>query len=231
MQSVQIDRFKFTVRNFNNHFLLLKCAQPKAHQLVGESIYKSAFQFIDEVIASEAEIYLKLNQKFDNRSIHILSELDINEDHLKRDITLPVCFSNGKDWHDVVNQLKLSKEAIIQKIESSKLTIAMFGFIPGFTYLSGLDPELKVKRKSNPEIHIPANSFAIAGDYAGIYSLSSPGGWQVIGELVFPVIDMDKENFLLIKSIDQIKITAVDDMEMQSMRNKYISLIQYNGQA
>ncbi len=38
-----------------------------------------------------------------------------------------------------------------------------------------------VPRRSSPRTQVPAGSVALAGEYAGVYPRSSPGGWQLIG--------------------------------------------------
>jgi 5-oxoprolinase (ATP-hydrolysing) subunit A len=63
-------------------------------------------------------------------------------------------------------------------------TVAMMGFLPGFAYLTGLDPRLVVPRRQSPRTRVPAGSVAIAGPYTGIYPFASPGGWNLIGRAV-----------------------------------------------
>ena len=75
----------------------------------------------------------------------------------------------------------LPKEEIIQ-IHSSKIYyIHMYGFLPGFMYLGGLDSKLFLKRKNIPSRRVLKGSVAIGGTQTGIYPSNSPGGWYVIG--------------------------------------------------
>lgn len=57
----------------------------------------------------------------------------------------------------------------------------MLGFLPGFSYLGGLDERIHTPRLANPRIRIPAGSVGIGGSQTGIYPLDSPGGWQLLG--------------------------------------------------
>ncbi|WP_030774678.1 5-oxoprolinase subunit B family protein [Streptomyces sp. NRRL F-2664] len=59
--------------------------------------------------------------------------------------------------------------------------VAFCGFAPGFGYLTGLPERLRVPRRDTPRTAVPAGSLALAGEYAGVYPRSSPGGWQLIG--------------------------------------------------
>jgi KipI family sensor histidine kinase inhibitor len=56
---------------------------------------------------------------------------------------------------------------------------AFCGFAPGFAYLSGLGTS--VPRLATPRTRVPAGSVALAGTWCGVYPVTSPGGWQVIG--------------------------------------------------
>lgn len=59
--------------------------------------------------------------------------------------------------------------------------VAFCGFAPGFGYLTGLPARLHLPRRATPRTAVPAGSLALAGEYAGVYPRSSPGGWQLIG--------------------------------------------------
>jgi KipI family sensor histidine kinase inhibitor len=63
----------------------------------------------------------------------------------------------------------------------SEYTAFMLGFKPGFAYL-GLVPEpLACSRHGTPRVRVPAGSVGLAGRQTGVYPVSSPGGWQLIG--------------------------------------------------
>lgn len=94
---------------------------------------------------------------------------------------VPVCYDLGLDWKEVESATGLDKGQIIDKHVSKEYTIAMLGFIPGFIFLEGLDTELSCPRRSSPRKKIPAGSVGIGGNQTGLYSLESPGGWNIIG--------------------------------------------------
>lgn len=93
-----------------------------------------------------------------------------------------VDFEKGLDWESVEMTTNLSKSQIISLFLAKKYTVAMLGFIPGFIYLEGLDRRLTCPRKNSPRAKVPKGSIGIGGEQAGIYSLSSPGGWRIIGQ-------------------------------------------------
>ena len=66
------------------------------------------------------------------------------------------------------------------------------GFAPGFAYLVGGDPRLRVPRRSEPRTKVPAGSVALAGEFSAIYPRESPGGWQLIGRTDAVLWDIDR---------------------------------------
>ncbi len=45
-----------------------------------------------------------------------------------------------------------------------------------------VDERIAAPRKTSPRVKVPKGSVGIAGGQTGIYSLESPGGWQIIGK-------------------------------------------------
>jgi len=57
------------------------------------------------------------------------------------------------DTKYIEQQSKLTFEAYISKLLNTEFNVSMFGFVPGFLYMRGLNKELHVPRKSNPNTH------------------------------------------------------------------------------
>jgi KipI family sensor histidine kinase inhibitor len=57
----------------------------------------------------------------------------------------------------------------------------MYGFAPGWAYLSGLPPALALPRRTSPRDRIPAGSLIIAGGQAIVAGMAMPSGWHIIG--------------------------------------------------
>jgi KipI family sensor histidine kinase inhibitor len=53
--------------------------------------------------------------------------------------------------------------------------------MPGFAYLGGLHPALKLPRRDSPRQKVPEGSIAIAGNQSAVYPSPTPGGWHLIG--------------------------------------------------
>jgi len=113
-----------------------------------------------------------------------LADTEVNENETETIIVeIPVFYGSefGPDMETVMKNANMTKEEVISLHSSQDYLIYMLGFLPGFTYLGGLDDRLHTPRLANPRLKIPAGSVGIGGSQTGIYPLESPGGWQLIG--------------------------------------------------
>jgi KipI family sensor histidine kinase inhibitor len=88
---------------------------------------------------------------------------------------------DGADLAQVAHEVSMSVEELIRRHTAPTYIVAFCGFAPGFAYLAGLDQALQVGRLAQPRTSVPAGSIGIAGEFAGVYPRSSPGGWRLLG--------------------------------------------------
>ena len=88
---------------------------------------------------------------------------------------------DGADLEDVATALRLSVDDVIRIHTDARYTVAFCGFLPGFSYLVGLPPALRLPRRSTPRTRVPAGSVAIADEFSAVYPRVSPGGWHLLG--------------------------------------------------
>lgn len=107
-------------------------------------------------------------------------------------VELPVCY-DGADLADVARQVGRSVDEVVARHAGARYEVAFGGFVPGFAYLVGLDPLLRLPRLAEPRTRVPAGSVAVADEYTGVYPAASPGGWRLLGRtgtvLVDPEVD------------------------------------------
>jgi KipI family sensor histidine kinase inhibitor len=99
---------------------------------------------------------------------------------------------DGADLESVARRCGLSVPEVIQRHSAAEYTVQFCGFAPGFGYLSGLDPALRLPRLDSPRPAVPAGSVAIAGEFTGVYPRSSPGGWLLLGRTDAVLFDLDR---------------------------------------
>ena len=107
-------------------------------------------------------------------------------------VTVPLCYELGLDWSEVEEYTQLGRKEIIRIHSSAEYTVAMMGFIPGFVFLAGLDERISCPRKQTPRTAIPSGSVGIGGNQTGIYSLESPGGWNILGRTSLSFFDINQ---------------------------------------
>ena len=133
---------------------------------------------------------------------------------------IPVCYGGeyGPDIQNIADHAGLSVEEVIQIHTSRDYLIYMLGFLPGFTYLGGLDERIHTPRLANPRIRIPAGSVGIGGSQTGIYPMDSPGGWQLMGMTPVKTYDPDREVPILVEAGDYIRFVAIDEDEFHRIK-------------
>ncbi|MDQ2066551.1 allophanate hydrolase subunit 1 [Xinfangfangia sp. CPCC 101601] len=88
---------------------------------------------------------------------------------------------DGSDLAEVARQCGLSEAEVARCHQSGTYEVAMYGFAPGYAYLSGLPAPLAIDRKPNAVRNVPAGSVIIAGGMCLITTLTMPTGWWRIG--------------------------------------------------
>lgn len=112
-----------------------------------------------------------------------------------RYFSLPVIYGGAAkaDLIDMSIESGLTIDQIIEMHSAGTYTVACLGSMPGFAYLTGLDPRLARPRLSSPRMGIPKGSVIIGGQQTGIMPCTAPSGWHLLGsttaELFNPSID------------------------------------------
>ena len=97
----------------------------------------------------------------------------------------------GLDLDRVAARARMTVAEVIRAHCAPWYRVHCLGFSPGFPYLGGLDSRLSTPRLDTPRVQVPAGSVAIGGEQTGIYSIASPGGWNLIGTTLTPMFRPD----------------------------------------
>ena len=152
-----------------------------------------------------------------------LSKTDSNKQSDEvRLIEIPTLYGGeyGPDIDFVAENAKMSKEEVIKIHSGTDYLVYMMGFIPGFTYLGGLDERIATPRLKSPRLKIDPGSVGIAGSQTGMYPLESPGGWQLIGRTPLKLFDDTKEPPVFIQAGDYIRYVPIDQKEYDRIKNE-----------
>jgi KipI family sensor histidine kinase inhibitor len=133
---------------------------------------------------------------------------DLSRDQQSTTHVIPVTY-DGADLELVTNSTGLSIEAVIARHSQRSYTVDLLGFVPGWAYLSELDPMLQLARRAQPRPRVAAGSVAIAGAQTGIYPLDTPGGWHIIGTTTVVMFDPAREPPALLAPGDIVRFEPV----------------------
>lgn len=119
---------------------------------------------------------------------------------------LPVIYGGafGFDLSAVADMVGLDAGEVVARHVAAIFDIFMIGFLPGFTYLGGLDPAIAVPRRPVPRQQVPAGSIVIGGIQAAIGSIEGPSGWHVIGRTPVRAFMPRREPVVFMKPGDRI---------------------------
>jgi KipI family sensor histidine kinase inhibitor len=128
-------------------------------------------------------------------------------------VEIPVCYGgvHGPDLQDVADFHGLSADDVICLHSAPEYYVYMIGFTPGFPYLGGLDERLFTPRKTKPRQKVAAGTVGIADRQTGIYSIDSPGGWQLIGRTPLRLFDIDQAEPFLLNPGDSLRFIPIPE--------------------
>ena len=95
-------------------------------------------------------------------------------------VTIEVVY-DGEDLAVVASAVDMSPDEVVRPHSSAEYVSVFCGFMPGFSYLTGLDARLVLPRRATPRTRVPAGSVAIAAEFTAVYPRESPGGWHLLG--------------------------------------------------
>lgn len=123
-----------------------------------------------------------------------------------------VCYEAdfAPDLEAVATATGLSQEAVINAHLTGDFHVLMYGFSPGYAYLSGVPEAIQVPRKPAPVRGVPAGSVIIAGPQCLITTLTMPTGWSIIGRSPTPIFTGNPDHPFLFDVGDRVVFERVD---------------------
>jgi KipI family sensor histidine kinase inhibitor len=133
-------------------------------------------------------------------------------------VRIPVCYGGvyGPDMGEVAAVHGLTADQVVRLHAAPEYYVYMIGFTPGFPYLGGLDERLFTPRKKEPRKLVPAGSVGIADCQTGVYSIDSPGGWQLIGKTPLRLFDRQRPDPFLLNPGNSLQFVPITEDEFES---------------
>ena len=150
------------------------------------------------------------------KRVSAIVKMDTKVESMEKKVwEIPVLYGGelGPDFSYVAEHAGISGEELIRLHSEKDYLVYMLGFLPGFTYLGGLEEKLHTPRLENPRVKIPAGSVGIGGSQTGVYPVDSPGGWQLIGRTPVKMYDPEKQDPILVQPGEYIHFYPITDSE------------------
>lgn len=133
---------------------------------------------------------------------------------------IPVVYGGkfGPDLESVAEYHHSAPDEIIRLHCSRAYLIYLIGFMPGFPYMGELPEGLMTPRLKTPRLSVPAGTVAIAQKQTGIYSMDSPGGWQLLGRTPVRMFDPGKDPPAYLRMGDRVQFYPISKKEFEEWK-------------
>ncbi len=135
---------------------------------------------------------------------------------------LPACYDAriAPDLDDVAGRTGLSPAQVVECHSAASYHVYMLGFMPGMAYLGDVAPELRLPRRSEPRLKVPAGSLGIATLMSCVYPLETPAGWHLIGRSPVPFLQRRPRPAALLAPGDTVSFMPVSLREYENLMAK-----------
>ncbi|MEH2477567.1 KipI family sensor histidine kinase inhibitor [Nitrobacteraceae bacterium AZCC 2146] len=126
---------------------------------------------------------------------------------------IPVVYGgeNGIDLEDVAKTLNITPDEVVARHVGGDYRVAMIGFTPGWSYLSGLPDSMQMSRRQNPRLLTPPGTISIGGIQTGVQCLAGPSGWHLLGRTAVRTYQLHRDPIFLLEPGDAVTFSAVDE--------------------
>lgn len=133
-----------------------------------------------------------------------------------------VCYEPpyAPDLDAVADMTGLCRDTVINAHLDSDFKALMYGFAPGYAYLTGVPEQIQVPRKTVPVRGVPKGSVIIAGAQCLITTLTMPTGWSIIGRSPTPIFTDDPSHPFLFDVGDQVNFERIDITTFERLSNE-----------
>jgi inhibitor of KinA len=162
------------------------------------------------------------HDELQSKLIPYLGRLDREPLPAPREVEIPVCYGGefGPDLTDVAQMHGMTAAQVIELHSSPIYVVYFLGFAPGFGYLGGLPEALASARLETPLAKVPQGSVGIGGNQTGIYPLSTPGGWRLIGRTPVAMFRRDPNPISLLQIGDHVRFRVISEKEFTDLAGR-----------
>ena len=189
------------------------------------AISKSSIEGLIEVIPGMVNLLVIFDPLITNHAqikeiIKLQFPLQFDNTAANRHHVLDVCYERelAPDLENVASACDMSAESVINVHSNSNYRVSMYGFAPGFAYLSGVPKSIQVPRKDAAVRDIPTGSVMIAGPQCLTTTMVMPTGWSIIGRSNAEIMTDSPDQPFLFEVGDTVSFKRIrsDELKLQS---------------
>jgi len=173
--------------------------------------FRSLTVMFDPVVTDRADIEAVVRDCLHHPQNH--------KSDLSRQWRLPVVYGgeDGPDLVSVAQAAGMTPHEVIAHHTVQDYVVYMLGFLPGFPFMGDVDDALRLPRRTEPRVRVPAGSVAIANAMTAIYPWESPGGWHLLGRCPAPLFDPARPAPSLLRAGDRVRFEPVSARTMAAI--------------
>ena len=124
---------------------------------------------------------------------------------------LPVCYEGeaAPDLAEVAGTIGIGEDEVVALHSGTEYLVYMLGFLPGFPFMGDLPERLRLPRRAQPRVRVPAGSVAIATGLTAIYPWESPGGWHLLGRCPVPMFEAARDPAVFLSPGDRVRFQPI----------------------
>ena len=204
-----------------------KVSKKTSHQLLKLTNYiiENSVREIINVSPAYNSLMVRLSEKAslsDGKKIikKFIKKCQTDINYIENIIEIPVCYNHelGPDLTRVMDHTGYKLPEIIRLHTNAQYFVHFIGFSLGFPYMSGLDVNLETPRLKSPRTRVSQGSIGIAGKQTGVYPISTPGGWNIIGRTPLKLFDETNPLSNIILSGNKVKFKSISFEEYKKLR-------------
>lgn len=169
--------------------------------------YRSLLVIYDPLLISAPDLERKIDGFYQG--------LDHAQLPAPRTIEIPIVYGGeqGPDLESVAQYHHITPQEVIDYHTRPTYRVYMIGFTPGYPYLGEVPDAISTPRRETPRTLVPKGSVGIALKQTGIYSVDSPGGWQIIGWTPVNLFDPQAQPPSLLMMGDRVRFQTISAQE------------------
>ncbi|WP_170593491.1 5-oxoprolinase subunit B family protein [Ruegeria arenilitoris] len=113
----------------------------------------------------------------------------------------------------------LSEAEAIRSLSEARVRVQTIGFAPGQPYLGELPPAWDIPRQKELTPRVPEGALVVALRQLVLFSVTTPTGWQHVGQTAIRLFQPDMPEPFLLRPGDEVQFTPTDLETLARMRN------------